>query len=335
MKISQLIATKQKTQYHESVASRLPRGIKSQQQLLNFGYGIAVRDLGLSKASSLNENFAAKLVNSYHKQCLDEGIGSFLGKAAGNVAGAVGAAGRGLKGAWQDAKQGYSNAKAAWDPKDAPGTYPNAAGAAPTGAEPAAPTAAPAPAPTGAAPTTEPAPTGAAPAPAAEPTAPAPAAGDISSIMQTIDKLDKPTKQQLAGELEKNIAAAPEPAPTTEPAAGTPPAAPGTPPAAEPAGTTYDPEKAAADKAAKNQADADQRNADIEKTKQANAAKNQQDAAIKAAADAAKAKPAFQQTASDKLAIKAAADKGIREAKKKLKKKVVAEFKSNFLGRMI
>ena len=369
MKISQLIATKQKTQYHESVASRLPRGIKSQQQLLNFGYGIAVRDLGLLKASSLNENFAAKLVNSYHKQCLVEGIGSFLGKAAGNVAGAVGAAGRGLKGAWQDAKQGYSNAKAAWDPKDAPGTYPNAASAAPTGAAPApgaapAATGAPAaePAATGApAPAADPAATGA-PAPAADPAAPA--TGDVSSIMKTIDKLDKPTKQQLAGELQKNIASAPEPEaekpgydPQTgvanpsmaaqnsaagkaaaphgfNPQTGEPNPDPAAPPA-EPQGSTYDPAKAAADKAAKNQADADQRNADIEKTKQANAAKNQQDAAIKAAADAARAKAGFQQTAADKLAIQAADKAGIREAKKKLKKKIVAEFKSNFLGRMI
>jgi hypothetical protein len=73
-------------------------------------------------------------------------------------------------------------------------------------------------------------------------------------------------------------------------------------------------------------------------TQQANAATNQQDAAIKAAADAAKAKPPFQQTAADKLAIKAAADKGIKEAKEKKKlkkKKIVAEFHSNFLGKMI
>ena len=114
-------------------------------------------------------------------------------------------------------------------------------------------------------------------------------------------------------------------------------AAIGTPPAAQ--GMEIDPAKDAADKAAKNQADADQRNADIEKTKQANAAANQQDASIKAAADAAKAKPPFQQTAADKLAIKAAADKGIREAeekKKKLKrKKIIAEFKSKFLGMKI
>ena len=75
-------------------------------------------------------------------------------------------------------------------------------------------------------------------------------------------------------------------------------------------------------------------------TADANAATAQQDASIKAAADAAKAKAPFQQTAADKLAIKAAADKGIKEAeekKKKLKKKkkIVAEFRSNFLGMVI
>ena len=56
MKISQLIATKNTKSYYESVASRLPRDIKSQQQLLNFGYSVAVHDLGLSKAKTLNEN---------------------------------------------------------------------------------------------------------------------------------------------------------------------------------------------------------------------------------------------------------------------------------------
>ena len=67
MKISQLVATKNTKQYHESVASRLPRGVKSQQQLLNLGYSVAVHDLGLSKAKTLDENFAANLINSYHK----------------------------------------------------------------------------------------------------------------------------------------------------------------------------------------------------------------------------------------------------------------------------
>ena len=317
---------------------------------------------------------------------IDEGLGSFLGKAAGHAVGGVGAA-------WRDAKQGYKDAKAVWDPKDPPGTYNNDPAATPPASPaPTAPTApatgtAPAAAPgTAPAPQGAPAPTGDTGRPYVAP-APAPAAdpGAIGSIMQAVDKLDPASKKQLAGELEKNIntpaqwpaglpkfnsvtgqkfaspeeaeqvtnspefkqqeadvAAGKDPAGTPPPAPGATPPAPGTAPAAtDPAtqGTEYDPAKAAADKAAKNQADADQRNADIEKTKQANAATNQQDAAIKAAADAANAKPPFQQTAADKLAIKAAADKGIKEAeekKKKLKKKkVVTEFKSNFLGMMI
>lgn len=105
------------TPYYETVASRLPRGIKSQEHLLNLGYEITVRDLGLPRAKTLDESFAVNLINSYHRQCINEGVGSFLGKAAGNVAGAVGAAGRGIKGAWNDAKQGYKDAKASWDPK--------------------------------------------------------------------------------------------------------------------------------------------------------------------------------------------------------------------------
>ena len=352
------------TPYYETVASRLPRGIKSQQHLLNLGYVITVQDLGLSRAKTLDESFAANLINSYHKQCLNEGVGSFLGKAAGNVAGAVGAAGRGLKGAWNDAKQGYKDAKASWDPKTG---APPAAGTAPT------PGTAPAPAAGGTAPAEEPAappstyatpaasgdtgrPYVAQPGASAAPEAPASGgsapAGDIGSIMQAIDKLDKPTKQKLAGDLEKSInapdAAKPGAAPATPPAPGgaTPPApggatppAPGAAPGAEPQGTTYDPAKAAADKLAKGQADQQQAQQQMAATQQANAATNQQDAAIKAAADAAKAKSGFQQTAADKLAIKAAADKGIREAeekkKKTKKKKPVAEFKSNFLGMMI
>jgi len=65
----------------------------------------------------------------------------------------------------------------------------------------------------------------------------------------------------------------------------------------------------------------------MQTTAQANQATANTDAAIKAAADAAKAKPAFQQTASDKLAIKRAADKGIREEMKKqmIKKSKISE----------
>lgn len=59
------------------------------------------------------------------QQNIEEGIGSFLGKAAGHVAGGVGAA-------WRDAKQGYKAAKSAWD--DPAGTNSDATnGAAPTG----------------------------------------------------------------------------------------------------------------------------------------------------------------------------------------------------------
>jgi hypothetical protein len=173
--------------------------------------------------------------------------------------------------------------------------------------------------------------------------------------MKTIDALDKPTKQQLAGELEKSIAATPEkPAPASSVAPAAPGATPGATPAAPgatspapgtapaPQGQGLDLDQLKKDREAKlaaGQADQQKAQQQMAATQQANAATNQQDAAIKAAADAAKAKSGFQQTAADKLAIKAAADKGIREAeekKKKLKKKkVVAEFKSNFLGMVI
>ena len=244
MKISQLVATKKYTQYYESVANKLPRGIKTQQQLLNLGYSIAVNDLGLAKAKTLDENFAAKLVNSYHKQCIDEGIGSFLGKAAGNVVGAVGAAGRGIKNAWNDAKQGYKDAKGAWDENPptpagtgaalraapAGGTAAPAGGTAAPGAAPAGGTAAPGAAPAGGTAAPGAAPAGGTTTPGAAPAgggtdrpfvAPAgvgvAGAGGIGDIMKAIDGLDPASKTQLAGELEKSIASTPAPAATTTP----------------------------------------------------------------------------------------------------------------------
>jgi hypothetical protein len=62
--------------------------------------------------------------------------------------------------------------------------------------------------------------------------------------MQAIDKLDKPTKQQLAGELEKSIASTPDATPQAAPAAtGNAASAPsGTNAAPEPAGTNAPPE---------------------------------------------------------------------------------------------
>jgi hypothetical protein len=229
MKITQLVATNTKTPYHESVASRLPRSIKTQQQLLNRGYRIAVEDLGLAKAKRLNENFAAKLVNSYHNQCLNEGVGSFLGKVAGNVVGGVQAAGRGLKGAWNDAKQGYADAKAKWDPKTgspaAPAAAPATSGtpaAAPatSGTPAAAPATSGTPAAAGGAdrPYVAPASGGAAepaapeaspgsetPSPPVAGTPPKTSSGGIGDIMKAINGLDPASKKQLAGELEKSI----------------------------------------------------------------------------------------------------------------------------------
>ena len=174
--------------------------------------------------------------------------------------------------------------------------------------------------------------------------------------MQAIDKLDKPTKQQLAGELEKSIASTPDAAPQAAPASNGAVTSPtGTNAASKPTGTNAAPaagtpaapqgqsldldqlKKEREAKLAAGQAGQQQAQQQMAATQQANAVTNQQDASIKAAADAAKAKSGFQQTAADKLAIKAAADKGIREAKKnKLKKKKkIAEFKSNFLGMVI
>lgn len=357
MKISQLVATKTKTPYYESVASRLPRGIKTQKQLFNLGYQIAVEDLGLAKAKTLNENFAAKMVNSYHNQCLNEGVGSFLGKAAGHVAGAVGAAGRGIKSAWNDAKAGYAAAKGSWDPSSgapapAGGTAPAAGGTAPVGRA-------------------APSPGGATPTPPSAGTPPTTgSSGGIGDIMKAIDGLDPASKKQLAGELEKSINT-PEPAAdpnsgtktgTTnpgdwaadgrnasaadhaapadvKPAAGTPtPAAPtqaaaGTPAPAAPQGQALDLDQLKKDREAKlaaGQAGQQQAQQQMAATAQSNAATNQQDAAIKAAADAAKAKSGFQQTAADKLAIKQAADKGIRE-----EEEIAEGFHSNFLGMKI
>jgi len=251
MKISQLVATKTKTLYHESVASRLPRGIKTQQQLLNLGYRVAVEDLGLTKAKTLNENFAAKLINSYHRQSLNEGVGSFLGKLGGHVVGAAGAAGRGLSNAWKDAKQGYKDAKGAWDenPPTPAGTgggeapaggaaAPAGGGAAPAGGGADRPYVAPAGGGSAA-----PSPGGETPTPPAAGTLPKTGGGGIGDIMKAIDGLDPAGKKQLAGELEKSINTptpaapgsappAPEVAPAKQPAPGeTPPAAPGAKPA--------------------------------------------------------------------------------------------------------
>jgi len=241
MKISQLVETNQKTPYYENLASRLPGGIKSQQELLNIGYRVAVKELGYKKASALSEAFAIKLVNSYHRQCLEEGIGSFLGKAAGHVVGAVGAAGRGIGNAWKDAKQGYQDAKGSWDPtagstgggaaSGSSGTAPTpatgsasaggaAAGGAAAGGAPAAGGATVAPGAAGDAVGSGASPGGATPTPPAAGTPPTTGSKGVGDIMKAIDGLDPASKKQLAGELDKSIKAAP-PAGAEDPNSGT------------------------------------------------------------------------------------------------------------------
>jgi hypothetical protein len=190
----------------------------------------------------------------------DEGLGSMIGKGVGALARGAGAVAGGIAGIGAAAKKGYAAGKAtvAGDPDPAAAggapapTTPPAGGTAPTappaqGTAPAGGTSAPAqggfaPAQGG----TQPASSGGSAPAQAGGSAPAaaPNSGELGGIMQAIDKLDKPTKQQLAGELEKNISSTAEPAPeksaggtapTTPPAGGT---APTTPPAGGTAPTT-------------------------------------------------------------------------------------------------
>ena len=152
---------------------------------------------------------------------VDEGLGSMIGKGVGALAKGVGATVGGAVGAWDAAKKGYAAGKA------------TVAG----DLDPAAPAAAPAQG--GTQPATPPA-QGAAPAQGGSAPAAAPNSGELGGIMQAIDKLDRPTKQQLAGELEKSIAGGGQPAPAGMPPQGSPVTAPGATPApgAPPAGGT-------------------------------------------------------------------------------------------------
>ena len=266
-----------------------------------------------------------------------KGVGQAIGKGADIAGQAVGGAasgvvntvkrfGQGLKKGWQGTANAMAgdDAAGATNTGGAPGTAPSApaSGGAPTSGATAAPAtvgAEPAPA------------TGGATAPAGGGTAtaaptPAASSSELDQLKATLGKLNPEQKKELAGELEKSM--------------NTPAQQPAQPPAggAAPAGgqsMEIDPAKAAADKQAKNAADAAERDAQIAATKQANATAAQADNDLVAAVKAAKAKPGFQQTAQDKLAIQQGAAKGIHESKKKKKKKVVAEFKSNFLGMVI
>lgn len=256
------------------------------------------------------------------EQELDEGLGQAIGKAWGGAMKGVGAVGGGIAGSWDAMKQGYRAGKAAVsgrvNPDDADPTLTKNQ---PAGTPPQGQQAAAAPGP-GAAPQQ-----GQQAAPSSAPQQAAPAgvaSSELDQLKSTLGKLNPNQKKELAGELEKSMSA---PAPQQQPAAG------GATPAAG-GGTTYDPAKAAADKQAKAAADRAEADKQIAATKAANAQTAQADNALVAAVKAAKAKPAFQQTAQDKLTIKQGAAKGIHESKKK-KKKVVAEFNSKFLGMKI
>lgn len=249
---------------------------------------------------------------------IDEGFKDALAKGVGGVAQGIGAVAGGAAGAWDRMKQGYAKGKAAVANPDAyfnqPAQEPAAASAATTAAPATATQAAATPATS----------TQTAPEPQATP-------DELQDIKQLIQKLNPEQKQDIAAQLTKPEIQQPSAPITQAPAA--------------PTGTSVDIGQVKQQSAQQAQADKQTAQQQIAATQTANAEKAKQDAAIKAAKDAAMAKPAFQQTASDKLAIQKAKQMGIRESKQPnnpakkpapgKKKKVVIEFDSKFLGKKI
>jgi len=272
---------------------------------------------------------------------LEEGFTDILAKGVGGVAQGIGAVAGGAAGSWDRMKQGYAKGKAAvaGTPQvDATTTststsvQPNdtvpPAGQSATGVQPAAPAQA----------RTN-------PAPQATP-------DELDDLKNIIGKLNPDQKQDIAAQLTK-----PEIQQPSSPGAQQASPAGTNPSPAAPTGTSVDisqVKKQSAQQAQAAQADKQTAQQQIAATQAANAEKAKQDAAVKAAKDAAMAKPGFQQTAADKLAIQKAQQMGIREAVKESKqpkkpapkqpakkpapgkkKKVVVEFNSKFLGRKI
>ena len=252
------------------------------------------------------------------EQQLDEGplgsavgaVGRGIGKVIGGVAkgvGAIAGIGAGAKRAFQKGKQastdvigGTGQGADAPVQKAAPAAAP--AGGGTSAAQPAAGGAAQggAPAAAPAQPAAQPAAQGG--APAAQPAAP-PAAGgiDVDAIIQQVDQLQPPEKKEVLAALQKPAAPAKE-EPAAQPAANA---------AAQPAaqsGAEQQPD----DGLTQGQRDQQQAVQQMKTTADANAAASGQRNEVEAAGKAAAAKPGFQRTAADKLAIKQAQDMGVK-----------------------
>ena len=256
------------------------------------------------------------------EQQLDEGplgsavgaVGRGIGKVIGGVAkgvGAIAGIGAGAKKAFQKGKQAST---------DVIGGTGQGADAPVQKAAPAATAAAPAAAPAGGgASAAQPAASGAAQpaaapmqgggasaaqggAAAAQPAAkPAAGSSDVDAVIQQVDQLQPPEKKEVLAALQKPAAPAKE-EPAAQPAANA---------AAQPAaqsGAEQQPD----DGLTQGQRDQQQAVQQMKTTADANAAASGQRNEVEAAGKAAAAKPGFQRTAADKLAIKQAQDMGVK-----------------------
>ena len=256
------------------------------------------------------------------EQQLDEGplgsavgaVGRGIGKVIGGVAKGVGA----IAGIGAGAKKAFAKGKQA--STDVIGGTGQGADAPVQKAAPAATAAAPAAAPAGGgASAAQPAASGAAQpaaapmqgggasaaqggAAAAQPAAkPAAGSSDVDAIIQQVDQLQPPEKKEVLAALQKPAAPAKE-EPAAQPAANA---------AAQPAaqsGAEQQPD----DGLTQGQRDQQQAVQQMKTTADANAAASGQRNEVEAAGKAAAAKPGFQRTAADKLAIKQAQDMGVK-----------------------
>ena len=258
------------------------------------------------------------------EQQLDEGplgsavgaVGRGIGKVIGGVAkgvGAIAGIGAGAKRAFQKGKQASTDViGGTGQGADAPvqKAAPAATAAAPAAAPAGGGTSAAQPAASGAAqPAAAPMQGGGASAAqggaaAAQPAAkPAAGSSDVDAIIQQVDQLQPPEKKEVLAALQKPAAPAKE-EPAAQPAADANAAAQ---PAAQ-SGAEQQPD----DGLTQGQRDQQQAVQQMKTTADANAAASGQRNEVEAAGKAAAAKPGFQRTAADKLAIKQAQDMGVK-----------------------